>query len=98
MTTPVAFLRAASAEFDAAANWYRQRRAKLGEAFINSIQRVLDRVAAQPDFYPLVRDDVREAIVPRYPFCIYYRQEPDRIVVLSVFHTARDPSVWQLRA
>lgn len=98
MSTPVVFLRAASAEFDDAANWYRQRRAKLGEAFINSVQRVLDRVATQPNFYPLVREGVREAIVPRYPFCIYYRQEPDRIVVLSVFHTARDPSVWQSRA
>ena len=59
---------------------------------------MLDRVAAQPDFYAAVWNDVREALVPGFPYCVYYREEPGRVLVLSIFHTARDPSVWQGRA
>ncbi len=54
--------------------------------------------SAQPDRYPIVARDVREAPVPRFPYCIYYRVKLDRVVVIAVVHTARDPSVWQGRA
>src|SRR5918911_360692 len=49
---------------------------------------------AQPDRYPIVSGDVREAPVSRFPYCIYYRVKPDRAVVIGVVHTARDPAVW----
>jgi len=52
MSLPVVFRRAARAEFDDAADWYEQRRAGLGAAFTAAVQRVLDQLAAQPDFYP----------------------------------------------
>ena len=32
-----------------------------------------------------------------YPYCVYYRIEEDRVLVLAVFHTARDPAIWQNR-
>jgi toxin ParE1/3/4 len=98
MILPVVFRRAARAEFDDAADWYEARQAGLGARFTAAVQQVLDRVAAQPDRYPQVYGGVREAIVPRFPYCVYYRDEPGQVLVLSVFHTARDPSVWQGRA
>lgn len=98
MTLPIVFRRAARAEFDDAADWYEQRRAGLGAAFTAAVQRVLDQIAAQPDFYSQVYQDVREALVSAYPYCVYYREEPGQVVILSVFHTARDPSIWQGRA
>ncbi len=98
MSLPIVFRRAARAEFDDAADWYEQRRAGLGAAFTAAVQRVLDQIAAQPDFYPQVYQDVREAQVSGYPHCVYCREESGRVVVLSVFHTARDPSIWQGRA
>jgi plasmid stabilization system protein ParE len=98
MSLPVVFRRAARAEFDDAADWYDHRRAGLGAAFTAAVERVLDQVAAQPDFYPQVYQDVREALVPGYPYCVYYREEPGQVVVLAVFHTSRDPSIWQGRA
>jgi plasmid stabilization system protein ParE len=98
MSLPVVFRRAALAEFDDAADWYEQRRAGLGAAFTAAVQRALDQITAQPDFYPQVYQDVREALVSRYPYCVYYREEPGQVVVLSVFHTSRDPSIWQGRA
>jgi toxin ParE1/3/4 len=98
MSLPISFRRAARAEFDDAADWYEQRKAGLGTAFVAAVQRILDRISAQPDFYPQVHRDVREALVSGYPYCVYYREEPNQVVVLSVFHTARNPSIWQRRS
>jgi plasmid stabilization system protein ParE len=98
MSLLVVFRRAARTEFDDGADWYDGRRAGLGTAFTAAVQDVLGRIAAQPDFYPQVFGDVREGLVAGFPYCVYYREEPGRVLVLSVFHTARNPSVWQSRA
>jgi plasmid stabilization system protein ParE len=58
---------------------------------------VLKRIAEQPDFHAQVLDDVREALILKYPYCVYYRVDGERILVLSVFHTSRDPASWQNR-
>ena len=42
--------------------------------------------------------NVRRGVVRGYPYCIYYREEPTQVRVLSVFHTSRDPTIWQSRA
>jgi toxin ParE1/3/4 len=97
MNLRLLFRRAARAEFDDGADWYEQRRAGLGAAFTVAVQRTLNQIAAHPDFYPQVYQDVREALVSGYPYCVYYREERNQVVVLSVFHTARDPSIWQRR-
>jgi toxin ParE1/3/4 len=97
MSLPVAFRRAARSEFDDAADWYEQRRAGLGPAFTGAVQRVLDRIADQPDCYPVVWAGVREALVAGFPYAVYYREESGQVVVFSVLHTSRDPTVWQSR-
>ena len=97
MSLPIIFRRAARAELDDAADWYEQRRAGQGAAFVAAVQKVLDQIAAQPQLYPVALDDVREAMVSGFPYCVYYRAEPGQILVLAVFHTARDPSIWQGR-
>jgi len=97
ITLPIDFRRAARAEFDQAADWYEQRRPGLGRTFTVAVQRVLDRIAVQPDFHAVVWADVREALVSGFPYAVYYREEPGRLVVFSVFHTSRDPTVWQGR-
>jgi plasmid stabilization system protein ParE len=94
---PVVFRHGARNEFDAAADWYEQRRPGRGAKFTAAVQTVLDRIAEQPDFYPQVFEDVREALVKKYPYCVYYRVESNQVVILAVFHTARDPSTWQRR-
>jgi toxin ParE1/3/4 len=98
MKLPVVFRQAARAEFDDAADWYEQRRAGLGASFTSAVQQVLSQISGQPELYPRVYRDIREALVSGYPYCIYYREEPGQVVVLSVFHTARDPRNWQGRA
>ncbi len=97
MSLSLVFRGPARLEFDEAADWYEQRRAGLGPAFTRAIRKVLDTITANPYAYPEVFQEVRELLVTGYPYAVYYRIESDRIRVISVFHTSRDPSVWQSR-
>lgn len=95
MSRSIVFRRSARTEFDEAADWYEQRRTGLGVEFVEAVGLVLSRIASQPDLFASVSENVREALVPRFPYCIYYRTQPKRILVIAVFHTSRDPLVWQ---
>jgi plasmid stabilization system protein ParE len=98
MSLPVAFRRLAQAEFDDAAEWYENQQPGLGGDFVAEVQVVLDTISNQPDRYPAAEDDIREAPVARFPYCVYYRAQPTRVMVIAVFHTSRDPAEWQNRA
>ena len=67
---------------------------------INSLQKtaeIFDEIKANPKRYPIVHADIREGIVPQFPYCVYYRELKTRTVVIGVIHTARDPALWQSR-
>ena len=98
MSLPVIFLPEARQEFDDAYDWYENQRAGLGETFADQVQRVLDRIAAMPRMHATVLGDVRKAVVKQFPYCVFYREEASCVRVLSVFHTSRDPKIWQRRA
>jgi plasmid stabilization system protein ParE len=97
MSLPLVFRTIAQTEFDDAAAWYERQRPGLGGDFVAEIQKVLDTIANDPERYALAAGDVREALVSRFPYCVYYRVKQDHVVVIAVFHTSRDPSVWQGR-
>ncbi len=41
-----------------------------------------------------VHGEVRRAMVPRFPYAVFYRIEPKQVLVLAVLDTARDPKLW----
>jgi plasmid stabilization system protein ParE len=77
--------------------WYEQRRIDLGREFMDELERVLGGIATNPVRYGLSEADIREGLLRRFPYAIYYRHLSDRIRVLAVFHTSRNPSGWQAR-
>ena len=98
MNPPVILRRIAQAEFDDAADWYEGQSPGQGMAFTAAVREVLVDLGSRPEGHPLIHGDVREALVARYPYAIYYRQGPGQVTVLAVFHTSRDPAEWQKRA
>jgi hypothetical protein len=44
-----------------------------------------------------VHRTVRRALLRRFPFGVFYRAEPSRIVVIGILHGSRDPKVWKGR-
>ncbi len=97
MKRPVQFLPEATAEFATDAEWYEQRRSGLGADFLARVREVIGLIAENPAIHKIVYLDVRKAAVPRFPYVILYREEGESLLVISVFHTARKPSVWKSR-
>jgi plasmid stabilization system protein ParE len=97
MNLPVVLRSEARAEFDEAFDWYEQQRPGLGVDFVMRVQEVLDRISAMPELYEQVFQDVRRGVVRRFPYSVFYKVETDQILVLAIFHSKRDPSIWQAR-
>lgn len=98
MSLPTILRPAARREFDEASNWYENRKSGLGFAFVKAVRDILLSISANPVAHAVVHSDVREALVPGYPYAVYYREEPTYFSVLAIFHTSRDPTIWQSRA
>lgn len=98
MNLPVVLRDEAQAEFDEAFDWYNAKRAGLGVEFVIEVQKVFDRIAANPLVHAVIFADIRKGVVRRFPFNIFYRPHSDRVEVIAVFHTSRDPSIWHGRA
>ena len=92
MSRALVLRRIAAEEFDDSIAWYDRQRAGLGREFRATIENHLRQVTDNPERFPRVRRNVRRAVVRRFPFVIHFLVETDQIVVLSVFHTSRDPT------
>jgi plasmid stabilization system protein ParE len=90
--------RIAEKEFDRSIAYYESACEGLGQEFRSAIERYFQRIADNPERYPKLRGEVRRAVVVRrFPFAIHFLIEPERIVILSVFHTSRDPEQLKYR-
>lgn len=97
MRLPVVLRDEAQAEFDEAFDYWEDQRPGLGVDFAARVQQGFDRIAANPKMHALVFADIRKAVVTRFPYTIFYRSDDVRVEVIAVFHSRRDPSVWQRR-
>ena len=98
MRLPVVLRDEAQAEFDEAFDYYEGQRAGLGADFVARVQQVFDRIAATPQLHAVVFADIRKAVVARRPYCVFYRADATRVEILAVFHSSRDPTIWQGRS
>jgi plasmid stabilization system protein ParE len=75
--------------------WYDGRREGLGDEFIDVVSDKVGEICREPQRFPIVHDDVRQAILRRFPYVVYFRLVGERVLVISVFHASRDmESLW----
>lgn len=98
MKLPITFHRAASAEFIEASVWYENKKAGLALEFISEIDRCVVLASEHPHQFSPVHQDIRRIVANRFPYGVYFRVEEYRIVILAVFHSRRNPAIWQSRA
>ncbi len=87
----------AEAELAEAFDWYERRVPGLGADFLAAVDAALDAILSHPLQHPVVRGAVRRALTRRFPYQVLFVEEEDPIVVIAVFHGARDPRIWQDR-
>ncbi len=94
----------ARVELRAAANWYDERRAGLGDEFMAELSALLTRIGAMPEAFPswprtsAARSRIHMAIVLRFPYLIAFERRSGAVVVLAIAHAKRQPLYWLTRA
>jgi len=97
MSLPLRLLPEARDEFDAAVDWYEQQRPGLGTIFLDRVRDEFARIAVNPQMHATAYHGVRKAVVHKFPYVVLYMEDAGEVVVVSVFHAARDPAIWQGR-
>ena len=87
----------AEAEIEEAFRWYQERRSGLGSDFLLCLEETLEKIEHAPFVYPVVYRSIHRALIRRFPYGIFYVVEENRVTVLAVFHSNRDPGIWKDR-
>lgn len=97
MSRAVVYRPDAEAELEDGHDYLEQFRTGAGAALAAAVRATCNRIAANPRIGTEVLPGVRRVVVPKTKYCVYYRFDDDTVDVVSVFHTSRDPQIWQAR-
>ena len=77
-----------------ATTYYDSISTQLGNRFRELVRHKLDRILEEPELYGRIREDVRAAMVDRFPYVILYEVRNDFVLMLGIHHAASDRSGW----
>ena len=84
-------------EFISAARFYERQTEGLGLDFIATVQRAYQRLSEFPLSGAPFGPRLRRLLVPKFPYGLLYRVEPERIYIIAVMHLHRRPRYWRAR-
>ena len=87
----------AEIDFDKSYEYYYEDNPKIADALFKIINIGFENIKQNPYSYPIAYKDVRKYVVKRFPFVIYYRTIDSLIQVIAIFHTSRNPEIWNER-
>ncbi len=87
----------AEAEIAETLDWYHDRSPAAAAGFLAALDQTLTRIRENPTGFPQVSSTLRRALVPHYPYGIYFRVFHDVISVVGIVHGRRHPRRWRRR-
>src|SRR5436305_5390753 len=98
MTYRVIVRREAAREIQEAFDWYEERNEGLGLEFLRVADACLSGVQRHPTIHQLVHEEIRRALLRKFPYAIFYVVTEETVVVLACFHIKRSSADWLRRA
>ena len=80
-----------------AAQWYEEREVGLGVRFVREVRASLERIADERLTFQIIEQDVRRALLHKFPYSIYFVSDRDAVPVIAVLHQHRRPGTWKSR-
>jgi len=77
--------------------WYEKKLKGLGNRFITSLDATFQSIQRNPEIYPKVYKEFRRALLPRFPYGVFYIIENNSIIIFAVLHGKRKPDTWKNR-
>lgn len=90
----VVFSKLASLELEDAIAFYETELAGLGFRFKEEIKSSILRIKEHPEAWSIERDEIRKALLHRFPYKILYAIEKEKIIILAIAHQHRKPHYW----
>ena len=87
----------AELEFLQAVDYYEDKEKNLGYDFAFEIYSAIERILAFPIAWPVIDENIRRAVVRRFPYGILYSQSGKEIYILAVMNLNREPNYWKER-
>jgi len=86
-----------SRELEDAALFYDQRVQGLGRRSLRGVEKAIEQILLFPESAPLVGDTVRQKVVDRFPYSLFYIFEKKAVFFVAVAHQKREPMYWKDR-
>ena len=87
----------ADRELAQAVEWYKGRDLRVAADFIETVERILRAIQNNPFQYQAIEGNIRRATMRHFPYKIVYLVTETELIVVSCFHTARDPNLLRDR-
>jgi toxin ParE1/3/4 len=84
-------------ELVSAASFYERQSPGLGLDFIQTVRRTYERIQESPAIGRRFGRRLRRLLLPKFPYGLLYRIEPERIYIVAVMHLRRRPGYWRSR-
>lgn len=75
----------------------RDKKGRARDEFRVCVDAGMGEISRAPLACAKVRGEARRKVVRRFPYVLIYLAEPEHVEVIAVFHTSRDPAIWQER-
>jgi len=87
----------AEVDFDKSYAFYFEDSLKVADTFFKQMNLGFENIKQNPTSFPIAHIDVRKYVVKKFPFVIYYQIVDATIRVVAIFHTSRNPEIWNDR-
>jgi toxin ParE1/3/4 len=88
----------AAREVQEAFDWYEENSEGLGLEFLRAVDAGMAGIKRNPLASPTMYQDIRRALLRKFPYALFYIVKEERIIVLACFHAKRNPIDWMRRA
>ena len=69
----------------------------MGDEFLDELDSILRRVITDPLQFPKIKNQIRRALLRRFPYSVYFGLTRETVELVAVLHQRRDPRTWERR-
>ncbi|KAM3101049.1 type II toxin-antitoxin system RelE/ParE family toxin [Phormidesmis sp. 146-12] len=84
----------AQRELQEAVDYYDGINQELGDAFLDEVERSLERIVKFPEAWAQLSINTRRCRTVGFPYGIVYQIRGDRILIVAFMHLQRKPNYW----
>jgi len=76
-------------------NWFEQKQLGLGNDFLNEFYSITESIEIRPYLNSILYNNIRRKLMKKFPYAIYYVIQGNFVLIIGVFHFARNPRLIQ---